>query len=284
MTPAPPAPAYRGRLAPTASGFLHCGHAHTFAAAADRAKRAGGELLLRIEDIDPQRCRPEYLAAIVEDLAWLGLDWQPAPAAEAGPNGAYLQSRARHRHEAAWRTLARAGLLYPSPHSRRAIAERSPPSERDGGTRFPPELRQPPPRELPHSPGPANWRFRVPEGRVVPFTDARCGPQTFTAGEDFGDFLVWRRDDAPAYELAGAVDDLAQGITEVVRGEDLLLSTARQILLLEALGATPPSYCHLPLTRDPTGRRLSKTERDLSLRELRARGHSPGEVLAMPSG
>jgi glutamyl-tRNA synthetase len=277
-----PLPAYRGRLAPTASGYLHCGHARTFAAAADRATQAGGELLLRIEDIDPQRCRPAYLAAIVEDLAWLGLHWQPAPSTEAGPGGAYLQSRARQRHEEAWRTLARGGFLYLSPHSRREIRELLPGTERDGGTRFPLSLREPPPREIPRHPGSNNWRFRVPEGRVVRFTDARCGPLAFTAGEDFGDFLVWRRDDAPAYELAGAVDDLAQEITEVVRGEDLLLSTARQLLLLEALGGSPPTYCHLPLVRDPTGRRLSKTERDLALRELRARGHSPSEVLAMP--
>lgn len=275
-------PPYRGRLAPTASGYLHCGHARTFAGAAARAREAGGELLLRIEDIDPQRCRPEYLAAIPEDLVWLGLAWDLAPAAEAGPRGAYLQSRALPRHEDAWRALVARGFLYASSHSRREVREQAPATDRDGGTLFPPGLRQASPRHPPARPGPQNWRFRVPDGRVVRFTDTRRGPQAFTAGEDFGDFLVWRRDNAPAYELAGAVDDLAQGITEVVRGEDLLLSTARQLLLLEALGGTPPSYCHLPLVRDPHGRRLSKTEKDLSLREWRARGHSPAEVLATP--
>jgi glutamyl-tRNA synthetase len=125
------------------------------------------------------------------------------------------------------------------------------------------------------------WRFRVPDGEVVRFTDARRGAQSFTAGIDFGDFVVWRKDDVPAYELAVVADDVAMGITEVVRGEDLLRSTARQLLVYRALGATPPAWRHLPLVRDADGRRLAKRHQALSVRELRERGLTPEEVLAL---
>jgi glutamyl-tRNA synthetase len=125
------------------------------------------------------------------------------------------------------------------------------------------------------------WRFRVPDGEVVRFTDARRGAQAFTAGVDFGDFVVWRKDDVPAYELAVVADDAAMLITEVVRGEDLLRSTARQLLVYRALGATPPAWCHLPLVRDAEGRRLAKRHQALSVRELRARGLTPPQVLAL---
>jgi glutamyl-tRNA synthetase len=125
------------------------------------------------------------------------------------------------------------------------------------------------------------WRFRVPDGEAVRFVDARYGEQTFTSGVDFGDFVVWRKDDVPAYELAVVADDIAMGITEVVRGEDLLKSTARQLLVYRALGAVPPAWCHLPLLRDAEGRRLAKRHQALSVRELRARGYTPEEVLAM---
>jgi glutamyl-tRNA synthetase len=116
---------------------------------------------------------------------------------------------------------------------------------------------------------------------MVRFTDARWGAQSFTAGVDFGDFVVWRKDDVPAYELAVVADDVAMGITEVVRGADLLRSTARQLLVYRALGATPPAWCHLPLVRDAQGRRLAKRHRALSIRELRGRGLTPEEVLTL---
>ena len=123
-----------------------------------------------------------------------------------------------------------------------------------------------------------NWRFQVPDGAVICFTDERCGPQRFVAGRDFGDFLVWRKDGLPSYELAVVADDHAMAITEVVRGADLLLSTARQLLLYRALGWTPPAFYHAPLVRDAEGRRLAKRADAVSLRELRKAGMTPEEV------
>ncbi len=125
-----------------------------------------------------------------------------------------------------------------------------------------------------------NWRFRVPDGEAIRFTDRRQGPQSYVAGEDFGDFVVWRRDDVPAYQLAVVVDDAAMQITEVVRGADLLKSTARQLLLIRALELTAPSYFHCDLVRDETGVRLAKRHDALSLRALREQGHTPEQVLA----
>jgi glutamyl/glutaminyl-tRNA synthetase len=266
---------YRGRIAPTPTGDLHVGHARTFVTAACRAEDAAGALVLRIEDLDPLRCRPEWTERVIEDLAWLGVRWTEGP---------YYQSRRRSVFEAAWRALRDAGHVYPSPTSRREIrdAAHAPHEEEEGAEPiFPPHLRPPPGagREA-ESPAGVVWRFRVPDGEVIRFTDACRGPQAFTAGVDFGDFAVWRKDDVPAYELAVVADDVAMGITEVVRGEDLLRSTARQIVVYRALGATPPAWCHLPLVRDAAGRRLAKRYQALSVRELRARGHTPAEVLA----
>jgi glutamyl-tRNA synthetase len=146
----------------------------------------------------------------------------------------------------------------------------------------PPELRASPDagRDA-ASPAGVVWRFRVPDGETVRFTDALRGEQSFTTGRDFGDFVVWRKDDVPAYELAVVADDAAMGITEVVRGDDLLRSTARQLLVYRALGLAPPAWRHVPLVRDADGRRLAKRHQALAVRELRARGYSPEEVLAM---
>jgi glutamyl-tRNA synthetase len=171
--------------------------------------------------------------------------------------------------------------------SRRELrdAAHAPHEEEEGAEPvFPAELR--PPIEAgrdARSPAGTVWRFRVPDGEVIRFTDACRGDQAFTAGVDFGDFIVWRKDDVPAYELAVVADDIDMGITEVVRGEDLLRSTARQLLVYRALDAAPPVWCHLPLVRDREGRRLAKRHQALSIRELRARGLSPGDVLAIAS-
>lgn len=267
---------YRGRIAPTPTGDMHAGHARTFAAAWRRAVDAGGSVVLRIEDLDPLRCTPEYAARAIDDLAWLGIRWSGPPT---------FQSQRRSIFESAWRALRDAGVVYPSEVSRRELrdAAHAPHEDEEGAEPlFPPALR-PPPGTGRHAPTPAGtaWRFRVPDGEVIRFTDACRGPQAFTAGVDFGDFIVWRKDDVPAYELAVVADDIAMGITEVVRGEDLLRSTARQLLVYRALGATPPAWCHLPLVRDAAGRRLAKRHAALSIRDLRERGLTPAEVLAL---
>lgn len=273
MTNNSPSSPYRGRLAPTPTGGLHLGHARTFRAAWERARAAGGEILLRIEDADTGRCKPEFVEEAFEDLHWLGLDWD---------REVIHQSRRRNMYLEAWRELKQKGLIYPCTRSRRELRELAPVTdgdEQDAEPLYPPEWRPAPGAEKAYDqPAGVNWRFRVPDGEVIRFRDARLGEMCFEAGKDFGDFSVWRRDDIPAYELTVVVDDIAAGITEVVRGADLLRSTARQILLYRALGAEPPAWCHEPLVRDETGKRLAKRFHSLSLKTMRERGMSLEEV------
>ena len=276
--------AYRGRLAPTPTGLLHLGHARTFALAAQRATAAGGALVMRIEDLDASRCRREFEDAALEDLAWLGLRWQEGPDV-GGPFGPYRQSERLEVFREAWGRLHRTGLIYPCDKSRADVARAlaAPHAEDDAEPIFPTSLRPSPGTGgEATAPGASNWRFRVPDGETVRFDDALRGPQAFVAGRDFGDFLVWRRDGFPSYELAVVADDHAMGITEVVRGADLLLSTARQLLLHRALGWTSPGWAHAPLVTDAAGRRLAKRAPGLSIRDLRQKGWAPEEVLAAP--
>lgn len=277
-----PAP-YRGRLAPSPTGLLHLGHARTFALAHARARAAGGALVLRLEDLDRARCRPEFAAAIAEDLRWAGLDWDEGPDV-GGPHAPYAQSARGPLYREALQELAAAGWLYPCTCSRQDIARAlSAPHPEDRGPLYPGTCRPPGPTRFadPASTG-ANWRFRVPTGRVVAFHDGRLGPRRQAAGEDFGDFVVWRRDGFAAYELAVVVDDAAMGITEVVRGEDLLPSTGQQLLLYEALGhAVPPVFFHAALVLDDTGRRLAKRDAARSLRALREASIPPGALASL---
>jgi glutamyl-tRNA synthetase len=283
-------PSYRGRLAPSPTGHLHLGHARTFWTAYERSRATGGVLVLRDEDLDPARSRAEFAAAMLEDLRWLGLEWQEGPDV-SGPFAPYRQSGRRAFYLEAWARLVESGHVYACSCSRRDIARSAEaPHEGQPGAR-------PAPDDEPHYPGtcrpssgavlrapdtPAglNWRFRVPEGEEVVFVDLKQGRQSFVAGRDFGDFVVWRRDDVPAYQLAVVVDDGLMCITEVVRGADLLKSTARQILLQRALGYATPVYFHCDLLTDERGERLAKRHESLSLRALRAAGLTPEEVRA----
>ena len=280
-------PSYRGRLAPSPTGYLHLGHARTFWAAHERARAAGGVLVLRDEDLDPARSRAEFAAAMLEDLRWLGLEWQEGPDV-GGPFGPYRQSERRALYLEAWARLVRGGHVYACACSRRDIARAAEaPHEgarhaHDDEPHYPGTCR---PRAgatpvVPESPAGLNWRFRVPDGEEVSFEDLKQGRQGFVAGRDFGDFVVWRRDDVPAYQLAVVVDDAQMRITEVVRGADLLKSTARQMLLQRALGYPAPSYFHCDLVTDERGERLAKRHESLSLRHLRAAGFAPEEVRA----
>lgn len=267
---------YRGRLAPSPTGHLHLGHARTFWVAQQRALAAGGTLLLRSDDLDAIRFRLDFVDAMLEDLRWLGLTWEEP---------VITQSSRRARYRAALEQLHAAGLIFPCTRSRRDVLEAIG-APHEGGADdepvYPPQFRPPAGTPLPPLGDPitVNWRLRVPDGAAVTFHDALCGPQRAVAGRDFGDFLVWRKDDLPSYQLACAVDDAELGITEVVRGEDLIRSTFRQLLLLDALGHAPPAYCHCPLLRDDAGVRLAKRHDALSLRTLRARGVTPEEILA----
>lgn len=269
-------PTYRGRLAPSPTGLLHLGHARTFWIAAQRAAAAGGELLLRNDDLDRDRCRPEFVEAMREDLAWLGLRWREPMISQSARLPAY---------RAALERLHAAGLVFPCTRSRRDVLDAAG-APHEGGVDdepvYPAAFRPPagtPPPPLGPSLG-VNWRFRVPDGEEIVFNDGRLGRQAAVAGRDFGDFLVWRRDDTPSYQLACAVDDAEFGLTEVVRGEDLIRSTFRQILLLRALGGREPAYYHAPLLRDDRGTRLAKRHDALALRALRAAGRTPDELIA----
>lgn len=271
---------YRGRLAPTPSGYLHLGHALTFEAARERAVEAGGTLILRMEDLDAPRCRSEYVAASIRDLRDFGFVWAEGPDL-GGPYGPYAQSERGMFYRDVWQRLQEAGVIYPSAASRKEIAEAGRPSRSGKEILFPPAFR--PTEDLTSEagkPGAVNWRFRVPDGEAITFRDACAGPQRFVAGEDFGDFLVWRKEGFPSYELAVVADDHAMAITEVVRGQDLLLSTARQLLLYRALGWNPPAWYHSPLVRDASGERLSKSAGSLALRQLLEAGKSPAACLA----
>ena len=285
------------------------GHARTFWTAFQRAREAGGTLVMRMEDLDPDRSRPVYADAALDDLRWLGIRWQEGPDVagpdKGGPFAPYVQSKRRSVYLDAWRRLLRTGRLFPCRCSRKDLATAlSAPHEgaQSAAGKLDTEDDEPDDEQLypgtcrlfmggtPQLPGPTasefedpagtNWRFRVPDGEVIEFVDLNLGPQRFVAGVDFGDFVVWRRDNVPSYQLACVADDAAMGITEVVRGADLLKSTARQILLYRALGVKPPAFYHCSLVVDHNGRRLAKRHDSLSLRALRQRGLTPMNILS----
>ncbi|HJX84079.1 MAG TPA: tRNA glutamyl-Q(34) synthetase GluQRS [Candidatus Angelobacter sp.] len=267
---------YRGRIAPSPTGFLHLGHARTFWVAHQRARAASGNLVFRNEDLDIHRCKPQFVSAMYEDLRWLGLDWDEGPDA-GGPFGPYVQSQRREFYLAAWHKLRDEGSIYPCTCSRKDLDRAlQAPHEDDDEAPYPGTCREKISTASDwKSPAGVSWRFKVPDGRAIAFDDRHFGRQEFIAGTDFADFLVWRRDDVPSYQLAVVVDDAAMQITEVVRGEDLLKSAARQLLLLEALGCPAPDYFHCPLLRDENNQRLAKRHDALSLRRLREQGVSP---------
>lgn len=271
---------YRGRLAPSPTGLLHVGHARTFWVAVQRAAERGGTLILRNEDLDPQRCRAEFVEAMIEDLRWLGISWQEGPDC-GGPVGPYTQSERRPFYVEAWKRLRGLGAIYPCTCSRKDVAlAAGAPNEGDDEPIYSGKCRPASSTDMSSHTDPAgvHWRFRVPDGTAICFTDVHLGPQRMVAGRDFGDFIVWRRDDVPAYQLAVVVDDAAMGITEVVRGADLLMSTARQILLFRALGLALPAFYHCGLVRDEAGVRLAKRHDALSIRKLREMGWTPARV------
>jgi len=275
---------YRGRLAPSPTGYLHIGHARTFLIAHQRAVAARGVLVLRSDDIDAVRAKMGFADAMLEDLRWLGLVWQEGPDC-GGPFGPYEQSKRRSFYQAAFDELKAGGWVYPCRCSRKDVLRAlNAPHASDEGPIYPGTCRpdsnggsSKAPDTLAAAPK-INWRFRVPEGETIEFVDGFYGRQQFVAGKDLGDFVVWRHDDLPSYQLSVVVDDAAMRITEVVRGADLLLSTARQLLLYRALGYAVPAFYHCPLMLDAAGVRLAKRHDALSLRTLRQQGLSPEMV------
>jgi glutamyl/glutaminyl-tRNA synthetase len=288
QTAVPDASRYRGRLAPSPTGYLHLGHARTFWTAQQRASAARGILVLRNEDLDRARVRGGFVTAMLEDLRWFGFAWQEGPDV-GGPHAPYNQSQRRELHLAAFGVLRATGAVYPCTCSRRDVEEAAgAPHEAPPGEAWAPDepvypgTCRPDIHKAPALPPAAragvNWRFRVPDGTALTFTDGHYGTQAAVAGSHFGDFIVWRKDDTPAYQLACVVDDSAMRISEVVRGADLLLSTFRQLLLYSALGIAPPAFFHCPLVTNVDGTRLAKRHDSLSLRALRAAGRTPEEL------
>ena len=232
-------------------------------------------LWLRDEDLDPQRSRAEFADAMREDLRWLGITW----------DAEMRQSERLDAYRRAIEHLLRGGYVYACRCSRKDLQEAmQAPHEDDDEPVYSGRCRPSATNEETELRPETNYRFRVPDGDVVSFLDGTAGPQSFKAGcgtsVDFGDFVVWRKDGLPSYQLACVVDDAEMGVTEVVRGRDLLRSTARQILLQHALGLQTPRYFHCELMRDAAGVRLAKRYDALSLRALREAGYAPEEVIA----
>ena len=266
---------YVGRLAPSPTGLLHLGHAATFWRAFTRAREHRGTLLLRNEDLDKKRSKLHFVEAMVEDLDWLGISWQPPMLNQSERLPLYRQ---------AFEQLLATGLVYNCSCSRKDLSRvaQAPHENADPEPLYEGRCRANIVRSSDEAPTPgAAYRLRVPDGEAIAFTDRNLGPQSFAAGKDFGDFVLWSRDGIPSYQLTCVVDDTATGIAEVVRGLDLLKSTARQILLQRALNLPTPAYFHTPLLTDEQGVRLAKRHDALALRTLRERGLTPADVIAL---
>lgn len=279
-------PRYRGRFAPSPSGFLHLGNARTALYAWLRARRAGGEFVMRVEDLDGQRTRPEAVMGNLEELRWLGLDWDEGPDV-GGPHAPYLQSQRSGLYQAALERLEAGGHLFECYLSRKDLAEAAsaphdttgdPTTERAYGSAERALNAASAAKKRSEGKTPS-LRFSVSAGEVS-FTDALAGPQTVGAST-VGDLVIRRADGQWAYQLAVVVDDAAMGITEVVRGADLLRATAGQLLLYAALKLKPPGFAHLPLLLEPDGTRLAKRRGSLTLSELARSGVRPERVVGL---
>ena len=257
-----------GRFAPSPSGRMHLGNVFSALLAWLSVRSRGGRMILRMEDLDPDRCRPEYMETLRDDLDWLGLDWD----AEQTP-----QSRRTDAYRAEFEKLSQLGLVYPCYCSRTELHAASAPHASDGTAIYAGTCRNLTPEERAQKTRRPAWRVRVPEEEIS-FHDRLQGDYTENLARDCGDFIVRRSDGVYAYQLAVVTDDAEGGVTEIVRGRDLLSSSPRQIWLQRTLGFPAVEYCHVPLLVAPDGRRLSKRERDLDLGALRQR-YTPEQLI-----
>jgi len=265
------------RLAPSPTGALHLGNARTFLVNWLLARQNGWKILLRIEDLDGPRIKRDADAQLIEDLQWIGIDWDEGPVYQSAQIDAY---------KAAEQKLVRSGLAYACVCSRKEVElAASAPHAEDGSVVYPGTCRgkyESPEEALRQTGRAPALRFQVPEGSIS-FEDQFHGRQSFDVRRQLGDFVIAKADGTPAYQLAVVVDDAAMGITDIVRGDDLLDSTPRQILLYRALGLERaiPSYTHLPLVVGPDGRRLAKRHGDSRLSYYRAKGVPASRVLTL---
>ena len=280
---------YVGRLAPSPTGALHLGNARTFLVAWLRARENGGRLILRMEDLDHPKVKAGAAESALRDLRWLGFDWDEGPDV-SGPHAPYVQSRRLERYKAALDSLLARGLVYPCICSRADVESGQSAPHAEDGLFYPGNCRD---RFATYDEafralnGPSGgnrlpaWRFRVPENTVVSFEDRFCGEYTQDVGKAVGDFVIARHPEGAGYMLAVVVDDAAMGVTEVVRGDDLLPTTPRQLLLYRALGLKPPAFLHVPLVVSEEGRRLAKRHGDTRIAAFRAAGFTPQQVVGL---
>jgi glutamyl-tRNA synthetase len=269
---------YRGRFAPSPTGDLHLGSAACALVAWLSARASGGAFVLRVEDLDTPRCRPGVEARQLADLRWLGLEWDEGPDG-SGARGPYRQSERRALYDSALHSLEARGLVYLCDCSRAEIAHAaSAPHTGEEGPRYPGICRRFGMLSRDWKRAPA-VRLAVPD-RLVTVEDALQGRVSENVGSSVGDFVLRRGDGVYAYQLAVVVDDLAMGITEVVRGADLLASVARQALLGALLGGAVPAYAHHALLLGPDGERLAKRNDAVTIAALRARGVTAGAVVS----
>lgn len=254
---------YRTRFAPSPTGEMHLGHARTALLTWLRARSRNGVIVMRVEDIDRPRIVPGAAEAICREHEWLGLDWDEGP---------FFQSDREARYEQALQALDRKGLLFPCTCSRKDIAEAASAPHGEDGPVYPGTCRQGPTK--PSRAAAMRFCFAEPSPG---FTDLFHGD--LAPGLVSGDFVVRRADGLWAYQLAVVVDDASMGITEVIRGDDLLLSTPRQLALYDALGYRPPDFAHIGLVTDPSGTRLSKRHGATAIRALREGGASREQIL-----
>lgn len=268
-----------GRLAPSPTGLLHLGNAWSFWLAWLDVRSRGGRLILRMEDIDPARSRAEYAEAARRDLKWLGLDWDEEAPAQSGRGAAY---------DRALELLTRKGLIYPCFCTRKELRSLAgAPQVGDEGAPYPGLCRDLNPEERKRKEAEgrrAALRLRCPADKKWAFHDRVLGPRRLSLEDSGGDFALRRSDGVYAYQLAVVVDDLEAGVTTVVRGNDILASTPRQLYLISLFGGRPPEYAHLPLLVDHDGERLAKRHNSLTLAALRESGARPEAILGLLAG
>ena len=276
---------YVGRLAPSPTGALHLGNARTFLIAWARARLNGGRLILRMEDLDHPKVKSGAAGAAIDDLRWLGIEWDEGPD-RIGANGPYTQSERIKIYADAIKRLAEQHRVYPCICSRADVeAAQSAPHEgeslyypgccRGRFKSFDEAQAMLPDGRLPV------WRFKVEPDSEVAFNDGFCGAQSFRVDRTIGDFALARHRHGAGYMLAMTIDDALMGVSEVVRGDDLLDVTPRQILICQALDLTPPSFCHVPLVVGTDGKRLAKRHGDTRIAELRRMGVSREQILGL---
>lgn len=270
-----------GRFAPTPSGFLHLGNVFCSLLAWLYAKSSGGRIVLRIEDLDPQRCTRQNADRLARDLEWLGLIWDEGAYASEDSES-YFQSQRSEIYARYFAQLQQQELIYPCFCSRAELHAAEAPHLSDGRVLYAGTC-----RHLTLAEREAKAQKRAPAYRLwvqdkpISFNDGHYGPQSYNLTEESGDFIVRRSDGVFAYQLAVTIDDALMGITQVVRGCDLLSSTPMQLYLYALLGFTPPSFCHIPLLVDATGRRLSKRDGDLEIASLRQAYGSPEPIIGL---